>query len=295
MKTSFITTVFNEENTVTKFLNSLLTQTKLPDEVTIVDGGSTDKTVALIEKKVTEYTKKKNVPPIKWKIIIKKGNRSIGRNEAIKKSTGTIIVCSDAGNLLAKNWFEEITKPFTTKGTDVVAGYYKGKTKTIFQKCLIPFALVMPDQIDERNFLPATRSIAFTKKIWKKVGGFDENLSHNEDYAFAHKLRDAGTKIVFTRSAIVYWIPRTSFKEAFVMFYRFALGDAEAGLFRSKVLLLFFRYCLGIYLVLLSILYKSSWGMVVLGFLFICYLLWSIKKIYRYIESKKSFFFLPAF
>lgn len=48
MKVSFITTVFNEEKTIGSFLESLFKQTKLPDEVIIVDAGSTDGTISRI-------------------------------------------------------------------------------------------------------------------------------------------------------------------------------------------------------------------------------------------------------
>ena len=45
---SLICTVFNEGRTVRALLDSLLAQSLLPDEVVIVDGGSTDDTVAHI-------------------------------------------------------------------------------------------------------------------------------------------------------------------------------------------------------------------------------------------------------
>ena len=49
MKTSFIATVLNEEKTIKALLSSLAKQTKKPEEIIIVDGGSTDQTVAKIK------------------------------------------------------------------------------------------------------------------------------------------------------------------------------------------------------------------------------------------------------
>ena len=47
-KVSFITTVYNEEKDIRLFLDSLINQTYLPEEVIIVDGGSTDGTLKII-------------------------------------------------------------------------------------------------------------------------------------------------------------------------------------------------------------------------------------------------------
>jgi glycosyltransferase involved in cell wall biosynthesis len=290
MKISFITTVFNEEKTIANFFDSLLSQSKLPDEVCIVDGGSFDNTGSIIKKYESKFKKKKVV----FKFFTKKGNRSVGRNEAIENTTGDIILCSDAGNELDRDWIKNIVKPFADKKTDVVAGYYTGKSKNVFQKCLIPYVLVMPDKVNSDNFLPATRSIAFKKTIWQKAGKFDEELSHNEDYVFAKKLETIGAKIIFAKDAVVHWIPRNTYREAFIMFYRFAFGDAEAGIFRSKVLFLLARYILALYLLFLCILYHSLSGAILFVLMFILYIVWSIQKNYKYVHNPKALYILPA-
>ena len=318
MKISFITTVYNEEGTVTEFLDSLLTQSRLPDEIIIVDAESSDRTVAKIRAYFQKYVPvKQNLPGIDLKhpvrvfqfvynggkeitttVIIKPGNRSIGRNEAIKRAKGDVIVCSDAGNILDKDWLRNITKPFEDKhlrgdrkSVDVVAGYYQGLAKSIFQRCVIPYALVMPDRVNETNFLPATRSIAFTKAIWKKVGMFDEQLSHNEDYVFARKLKSAGANIIFAKNALVYWMPRDSLKQSFVMMYRFAYGDAEANIIRPKVVLIFVRYSVAVILLVLTRTYAI---LPIIFFLLLLYLLWAIWKNYKYVKNWRAIFLLPA-
>jgi len=134
MKISLIATIFNEENSIKNFLDSILLQSKNPDEIVLVDGGSTDRTIEGIKKYESRIKKKK----ITFKLIVKIGNRSKGRNEAIRNAASDIIVCSDAGNILDKNWLKNISKPFEDKSVDVVAGYYKGLAKNVFQKCLIP-------------------------------------------------------------------------------------------------------------------------------------------------------------
>lgn len=281
MKVSFVTTVLNEEKTIGKLLNSLLVQSKKPDEIMIVDGGSVDQTV----DRVKEF--QVNHPTTMIYIIVVKGaNRAKGRNEAIKQATGEIIVISDAGCELDKDWLEKIIKPLEDLKVDVVAGYYRAKTKSVFEKCVTPFILVMPNKVNPQNFLPASRSMAIRKSVWQKFGSFPEEFSDNEDFVFANRLKKKGTKIVFVSDAIVDWYPRSNLKDFFAMVYRFARGDAQAGLRYKRVVTIFLRYLLGIFaLVYLPLVY--------LLFGLFAYFSWAIWKNYRYIRHPLAFVYLP--
>ncbi len=290
MKISFIATVLNEEKTIEDFIKSILRQSRMPDEIIIVDGGSTDSTLSVISNFKFQIANKK----IKFKFIVKKGNRAVGRNEAIRQAKGDIIVCSDAGCILDKDWVKSIAEPFRNPEIDVVAGYYKGKAKNSFEKCAIPYFLVMEDKIHLNNFLPATRSMAFKKSIWRKIGGFDEKYSDNEDYVFARKLKDIRAKIIFRKDAIVYWIPQGNIKEAFISFYRFAKGDAESRILRPKVIFLFMRYIVGFFLV---VLYATSKLYLILNTLYVMlalYIFWSIIKNFKYVNNLIAIYYLPV-
>jgi len=289
MKVSFIATVYNEESAIKQLLKSLFSQSKFPDEIIIVDGGSTDNTVSEISNFKFSTPNKK----AKIKLIFKKGNRSVGRNEAIEKSNNEIIVCSDAGCILDENWIKNVTEPFENLKVDVVAGYCRGDAKTIFQKCLIPYVLVMSDKVDGNNFLPATRSMAFKKSMWKKAKGFPEQFSNNEDHVFAKRLKEINAKIVFEKKAIVYWMPRGNLSDAFIMFYRFAKGDAESRIFRPKVIILFFRYIIGLLLVVFYAISKSYIILNTLYLILLAYIIWSITKNYKYVKDIRAIFLLP--
>jgi glycosyltransferase involved in cell wall biosynthesis len=289
MDTTFIATVLNEENTVEQLLKSLKRQTVLPREIIISDGGSSDNTAEITRNYISIFRKLN----VELKLIVKKGNRSVGRNIAIREAKGKIILCSDAGCILDENWVKEISKPFTNPDMDVVAGYYKGKAKTIFQRCLIPYVLIMEDRVNPNSFLPASRSLAFTKSIWEKVGGFPEKLSHNEDYFFARRLRSRGAVITFQKEAIVYWLPRNNIADTFNMFYRFAYGDAEAGLFRPKVLFIFVRYILFLLMLIAGLFLKEYLILNTLYLTLFMYIVWSILKNYRYVRDLRAFYYLP--
>lgn len=287
-KSSLICTVYNEEKTIILLLKSVINQSILPDEVIIVDGGSKDNTVEEIKKFSHQFSKK-----LKIKVFTKKGNRSVGRNIAILKSSNQLILCTDSGCVLDKKWVENILKPFRNKNVDVVAGFYEGISKNIFQKSLIPYVLVMKDNIYSSNFIPATRSMAFRKKVFTKLRGFNEKLSHNEDYDFGNRIKSEGFKIHFQQNAVVYWIPRNNIFQSFKMFFRFSLGDIQANLYRPKVIYLVLRYTVAIYLIVLSLIMKSQILNILIIVIFISYVLWAIFKNYRYVNNYKAFFYLP--
>ncbi len=317
-KISFITTIFNEETSIVPFLDSLLNQSIKPHEIIIVDGGSNDNTRTRIKNYELIIKKKK----VDFALLIKKGNRSVGRNEAIKHASGEIILCSDAGCILDKDWVRNIIEPFTipvtadkskshvnllsakmqsftesikkSKNVSVVSGFYHPITNNVFEKCLAAYTCVMPDNINPHNFLPSSRSVAFLKSAWESVGGYPENLDTCEDLVFDRKLQDAGFYFYFCKDAIVYWPQRHSLIEAFFQFYSYAKGDGEALYIRPQTPLLFLRYVLGLILLVVFIISKSYLLLITIFFMLVLYILWAIKKNYRYVKKLPALYILPT-
>ena len=282
MNVALITTVFNEEDSIKKFLDSIVNQTQQPFELVIVDAGSKDKTVAIIKK----YSKK-----LPLKLFIHRGNRSVGRNFAIKNATSNIIAVTDVGCVLEKHWLERITAPFK-KECDVVAGFYKPSTKNIFEKSLATYTCVPLEKVTE-NFLPSSRSVAFKKNSWETVGGYPEQLDTCEDLVFAKKLKMVGLKFIVVKNAVVYWPQRKSIMGAAKQFFNYALGDGMAGYYRAQTPLLFGRYIFLAFLVLFLIVTRNSGIYYFLILIALMYFLWSIFKNYKYIKHPLAFLYLP--
>lgn len=281
-KISLITTVKNEEKSINVFLESIAEQTLKPDEIIIVDGGSTDQTIKLLEDT------KLNI-----RVIKKKGNRSVGRNEGIKNTKNSIIAVTDAGCILNKHWFERITKPFEDKTVDVVAGFYKPVTNTVFEKCLSTYTCTMEDKLNKDTFLPSSRSVAFRKSAWEKVHGYPEHLDLCEDLVFDKKLKKEGMRFVTQEKAIVYWPQRKNIFQAFKQFYWYAKGDGQARYVRITTPFLFARYLLGFFLLAYALVADNLVLIAVCCTFFVFYLLWSIAKNYKYVKDAKAVLYLP--
>jgi glycosyltransferase involved in cell wall biosynthesis len=116
MKTALIATVFNEARSIDHWLDSLTAQTRLPDEIIIVDGGSTDGTPL----RISEFFSKNERFRGKGKLIQRKCNIAQGRNIAITAASSEVLVCTDAGSILDPAWFEAMAEPFE-RGADLVS------------------------------------------------------------------------------------------------------------------------------------------------------------------------------
>ena len=279
--TSVVITVKNEKYSIKTLLNSLESQSVTPEEIIFVDGGSTDRTAEIIKERMKENRK--------IKLIIRKGaSRAEGRNIGILNSSSDIIAVTDAGGYPKKNWLEKITAPFISPKVKVVSGYYQAQALTVFEKCVVPYFLIMPDRIiSGMEFLPSSRSVAFRKLIWKKVGGYPQKFSHNEDLVFDYNLKKVGVSFFFEPEAQVVWFPPKNPFQAAKKLFRFAQGDAQGDILRPKIKFIFLRYGVGLLL--------FGFGLYqIFIFSVILYFLWAIWKNFRYARFSQALFWLPV-
>ena len=253
MKTSVCLTVFNETKNIRSILIPLIKYQGI--NIIIVDGGSKDDTVEKIKELKRKY---KNI-----KLIIKKCTRAEGRNIAVRNAESDIIAMTDAGCIPQKDWLKKITLPFKDNSVDLVAGFYEMKAKNPLQTAMSAFLGVQPKEYDV-NFLPSTRSVAFRKSFWKKIGGFPENLKDTaEDTIFNQKAIEAGANIVRVKDAVVEWVMPETVTYLFNKISAYAKGDAVSRVFwhptkrwkthNIKTLTIFTRYFMFLFAFLLHI------------------------------------------
>ncbi|MBT7309837.1 MAG: glycosyltransferase [Candidatus Pacebacteria bacterium] len=281
-----IVTVLNEVETIAALLLGLTSQTYQPAEVIIIDAGSTDDTVQLI--KVFQ----KKHPSFPLKLIIKKGNRSAGRNFGIKLAKNEWVAITDAGCMPHTDWLEKLAQAATKSQAEVVAGYYDAAPETAFQAAVVPYMLVMPDRVNPAHFLPATRSMMIKKQVWQAVGSFDESLTLSEDYDFAHRLEQAKFKLTFTQKAKVAWWPIETWQDFYQTVMGMAQYDARAGITRIKSYLIFCRYL--IFLFLAAVFFCPNW-ILCAAFVVVSasiYSFWAMWKNAQYLD--RSWYYLPV-
>src|SRR5262245_30098843 len=100
---------------------------RVPDEVVIADGGSRDGTLERLRERARSEAR--------IRAIEAPGNRSVGRNAAVRASRAPLIACTDAGVETEHEWLERLTRPFEENPTvDVVAGFYRPAGRTWFER-----------------------------------------------------------------------------------------------------------------------------------------------------------------
>ena len=245
MQVSVIATVYNEAAAIGRLLASLATQTRVPDEIVLCDGGSHDTTVAQVEAWAATN-------PIPVRIIVEPGaNISRGRNVAIAAARGPLIAATDAGVRLDSRWLEELIAPWeaAVEGTEIpvaAAGFFLPDVEGPFQSAMAATVLPLHDDIDPHKFLPSSRSVAFTKAAWQAVGGYPEWLDYCEDLIFDFGINalqpGQPSGFVWSPRALVYFRPRTSLRGFWTQYYRYARGDGKADLFRKRHAIRYFVY-----------------------------------------------------
>ncbi|MEK7550908.1 MAG: glycosyltransferase [Patescibacteria group bacterium] len=281
MNISICITVLNEESSIGKLLGSLINQSLKANEIIIVDGGSTDKTIEIIN----HYQKKDR----RIRLLKEKCFRARGRNLGIEIAKNEIIAMTDAGCVPKIDWLEKLIQPFKShsgSGIDVVAGFYKMVGETKLQKAMSVFLGTKPSNFDN-NFLPSTRSMAFRKNVWEEIGGFpEENGNSAEDTYFNYNAIKFGVKYARVKSAIVEWGMPDSIFNFYFSIFNYAKWDGQTKVWffpgkgftshNIKAVFVIFRYLIGLLLLIFS--FESPYLFTLFLICLFVYLIFAYKK-----------------
>lgn len=255
-RVSVICTVLNEGEGVRRLLDSLVAQTRQPDEVVFVDGGSGDNTAAIIESYGDRL-------PLRL-IVSPNLNISAGRNLAIELASGDLIAATDAGVWLEPVWLAEMVAGFRP-GIDLVAGFFVPDVESTFERAMGATVLPGVEEIDPHHFLPSSRSVAFRKSAWRAVGGYPEWLDYCEDLIFDFQQRARTPIFGWAPQAVAHFRPRSTFSGFFRQYYRYARGDGKADLWRRRHAIRYLTYLIGLPVLLWLLWRRPLAGLLALG------------------------------
>ena len=184
---SIIMPAFNAGKYIKKSIDSVLLQSYTNWELIIINDGSTDNTIYIVE----QY----NDSRIK---ILNQTNQGVAqaRNTGIFNSKGYYIAFLDSDDVWLENKLEVQIK-FMVNNPNFILSYtdyysFVNNEKIINNKQLLPFKIEkIEDKLLVFNFIP-TLTVMVISPILKKLKGFDINLFGPEDWELWIRISDLG-------------------------------------------------------------------------------------------------------
>lgn len=224
--------VFNEEKKIDAAIQSIVNQDFTGSiEMVIVDGDSTDNTVELIRqislKLPTNRTIKLLTNPQRF--------IPVSLNIACQNASHDIIVRLDGHTQAPSNYVTESLKALkeidyqgaTGGRCDIQASDSTRMSEAISIGVSHPLGVgnalyrTLKGDLDTLIDVDTVPFGAFTKELWKSLGGYDEALLYDEDYDFNYRIRAKGYRMVMNSKIVLKYFARQDLTALWTQYYRY--------------------------------------------------------------------------
>jgi cellulose synthase/poly-beta-1,6-N-acetylglucosamine synthase-like glycosyltransferase len=196
-KVSVLISAFNEEKVIETCVRSILASQYAPIEVVIVDDGSTDSTLDILNKLAKTM-----------KIIVvhkKNGGKAKGLNTALKIATGSIIITMDADTSLSPLAIRKMVEHFSDPKVGAVCGYDIPSNANNWLVKLLMLSSHVSTGLVRRSLsiidcIMVVNFGAFRADVLRKAGEYAKTIG--EDFEMTLRIHKLGYKIDFEPEAI---------------------------------------------------------------------------------------------
>ena len=208
VKISVIIPCFNELDSIVPCLKGLDTQTMQPNEVIVVDNGSTDGT----DTRANAFK-----PEGSWTLRCiheRQQGPSQARNAGARVANGDILSFLDADCIVSPNYIATLAEELS-KDIDACGGFIKEQYSKhdLIGRFLAGFLFYLRPREIYRKVNHISSACFSIKTPWfQRVGGFDESITEGEDVDICLRLFREGARILYNpelwvehRSAETLW------------------------------------------------------------------------------------------
>jgi len=224
---SIIVPCYNEETTIRHLLDAVLVQTypRAQMELVISDGMSTDRTQDVIAAFQMEHA------DLALRVV-QNSARTIpsGLNQAIRESSGAIIIRLDAHSMPIPEYVERCVAAHESGKGENVGGVWEicAGAETWIAKS-ISFAAAHPLGVGDAMYRLNAKAGAvdtvpfgsFRRSLIEKIGAFDETLLANEDYEFNTRVRESGGTVWLEPSIRSVYFSRSTLAKLASQYWRY--------------------------------------------------------------------------
>jgi len=215
--------VYNEEEHIEKVLDFFVKAQPQNKELLVIDGGSTDKTISIVEKWMNTHSNIRLLHNPQQYV-------PYALNMGIKNSTGNPIVRIDAHTLYDEDYFIQILKTFETTKADIVGGPMRAIGNTNFQKavgiCTSTGFGVGNSQFhdpEKEGYVDSVYLGSWQRKVFDDVGLFDTQMKRNQDDEFHYRAKSRGKRIYLNPQIKSWYYPRNSISKLFSQYFQYGL------------------------------------------------------------------------
>lgn len=189
-KVSVIIPAYNGQRHIENAMQSILSQTRVPDEIIVIDDGSTDNTAEIVLR---------FGPRIKY-VYKPNGGVASARNEGIRIAEGQYLAFLDQDDWWPNDMLALTLAKFEeNKGLEVVMGL----SQIEFEEGALPNRFgVDKSQLTAAHLLVG--SAVFSRSSFDRLGLFNENLPAANDVDWFNRAREAKLPTVVLPSITLY-------------------------------------------------------------------------------------------
>jgi len=230
LRITTIIPLYNGARFITRALESVLDQTLPPNEIIVVDDGSTDDGPIIVQRFTNKY-------PIR---LLRKpnGGQSSARNFGVANSNASYIALLDQDDAWYPNHLAELVRPFQETRPRELGWVYSDLDEVDGDGNMVvrSFLRMMPSAHPKRDVFTCLTTDMFvlpsasliSRKAFETVGGFDEKLMGYEDDDLFLRLFRAGYDNVYLDVSLTQWRIHTGSSS-----YSRRMSESRATYFRK--------------------------------------------------------------